>query len=189
MTTIAQAQEGSPLAASAAEESPVVRWVVAALTVVIFAAVVVTLYALPHPAAGSAPGILPTVNAALNASCTVMLVAGWIFIRQRRFVAHKACMLGAVALSTAFLATYLMHHMSAGSVRFQGEGVLKGVYLAFLIPHILLALPIVPLALFTIYRGWTGRFAKHKKIARLTLPLWLWVSVSGVVVYGMLYHL
>ena len=186
MTTIAQER---PRGAEPAKESPTVRWIVAALTVTIFAAVVVTLYALPHPAAGSAPGILPTVNAALNASCTVMLVAGWVFIRQRRFVAHKACMLGAVVLSTAFLVTYLMHHASAGSVPFQGDGVLKGVYFAFLIPHILLAVPIVPLALFTIYRGWTGRFAKHKKIARWTLPLWLWVSVSGVVVYAMLYHL
>lgn len=188
MTTIAP--EGRrPRGVEAAAESPAVRWVVAALTVVIFASIVVTLYALPHPRAGADPGILPTVNAALNASCTVMLVAGFIFIRQRRFVAHKACMLGAVALSTAFLVTYLLHHISAGSVRFQGDGVLKGVYLAFLIPHVVLALPIVPLALFTIYRGWTGRFAKHKKIARWTLPIWLWVSVSGVIVYAMLYHL
>jgi len=186
MTTIAE-QAGPPDIQSA-DESPAVRWVIALLTVVIFGAVVVTLYVLPHPAAGNEPGILPTVNAALNASCATLLVAGWVFILKRRFVAHKACMVGAVVLSTAFLVTYLMHHVSAGSVRYQGEGALKAVYLAFLIPHVLLALPIVPLALFTIYRGWTGRFAKHKKIARWTLPLWLWVSVSGVIVYAMLYH-
>jgi putative membrane protein len=187
MTSIAQ--QAAPPGIQAAEENPAVRWIIAVLTVVIFGAIVTAIYVLPHPAAGAAPGILPTVNAALNASCAVLLVSGWVCIRRRRFVAHKACMVGAVVLSTAFLVTYLMHHVSAGSVPYQGGGVMKGVYLAFLIPHVLLALPIVPLALFTIYRGWTGRFAKHKKIARWTLPLWLWVSVSGVIVYVMLYHL
>lgn len=186
MTMTVESQTGS--SQLGAPESPMVRWVIALLTLTIFAAVVGALYALPHPNRGADPGVLPTINAALNASCTVMLVAGWVFIRRRRWVAHKACMVGAVILSTAFLVTYLMHHVQAGSVPYTGEGPLRVVYFSFLIPHVVLALPIVPLALFTVYRGWTGRFAKHKKIARWTLPLWLWVSVSGVIVYAMLYH-
>ncbi len=98
-------------------------------------------------------------------------------------------MVSAFALSSLFLVTYLLHHAQVGSVPFQKEGWIRGVYFAVLVPHVALAMVIVPLALFTIYRGWTGRIEKHRKIARWTLPLWLYVSVSGVAVYLMLYHL
>ena len=98
-------------------------------------------------------------------------------------------MVTAFVLSSLFLVTYLLHHAQVGSVPFQHEGWIRGVYFAVLVPHVMLAVVIVPLALFTIYRGWTERIAEHRKIARWTLPLWLYVSVSGVAVYLMLYHL
>ena len=98
-------------------------------------------------------------------------------------------MVGAFVLSSLFLVTYLLHHAQVGSVPFQKEGWIRGVYFAVLVPHVALAVVIVPLVLFTIHRGWTKRIAKHREIARWTLPLWLYVSVSGVTVYLMLYHL
>jgi len=97
-------------------------------------------------------------------------------------------MLSAFALSSVFLVTYLVHHAQVGSVKYQGEGVLRALYFALLVPHILLAAVVVPLALLTIYRGWTNRITLHRRIARVTLPVWLFVSVSGVIVYFMLYR-
>src|SRR5690606_36366139 len=109
--------------------------------------------------------------------------------KSKNIALHRASMVTAFGFSSVFLVTYLLHHAQAGSVRFTGEGWLRVVYLAILVPHILLAAVVVPLALFTIYRGWTNRVALHKKVARITLPIWLYVSVSGVVVYLMLYRL
>lgn len=97
-------------------------------------------------------------------------------------------MVAAFAMSSLFLVTYLLHHAQVGSVKFQGQGWVRTLYFGLLIPHVLLAAVIVPLALFTLYRGWTGRIARHRAIARYTLPLWLYVSVSGVLVYWMLYR-
>ena len=118
----------------------------------------------------------------------VFLTAGYVFIRRRRIPQHRFCMLSAFALSSAFLITYLLHHAQVGSVPFRGAAWLKPVYYAILLPHVLLAGVIVPLALFTLYRAWTGKLAAHRRIARVTLPLWLFVSVSGVVVFFLLYY-
>ena len=171
-------------------ESPAARWVIGVLSVAVFAAVIIVLYALPgrDPADGTPAG-LATVNAVLNGGAGCFLLTGYVFIRRRNIKAHRACMLTAFALSSLFLVTYLLHHARVGSVPFQHEGWIRGVYFAVLVPHVILAAVIVPLALFTIYRGWTERIEKHRKIARWTLPLWLYVSVSGVTVYLMLYHL
>jgi putative membrane protein len=132
---------------------------------------------------------LPTLNAVLNASCALLLAAGWVLIRRRRREAHRNAMLGAVAVSAGFLASYLVYHFEVGSVRFTGRGAIRAVYFAVLLSHTLLAAAIVPLVLVTLGRALRGRFEAHRALARWTLPMWLWVSVSGVVVYWMLYRL
>jgi putative membrane protein len=130
---------------------------------------------------------LPTLNAALNATSAVLLSLGYYFIRKKAFAAHKRCMLAAFATSTLFLISYLVYHYHVGSVRFRGDGWIRSVYFTILVTHTILAAAIVPLVLVTLRRAWRARFDKHKRIARWTLPLWLYVSVTGVVIYWMLY--
>jgi len=131
---------------------------------------------------------LPLVNACLNTLSAGLLAAGFVFIRRRRIVAHVTCMLGAFAVSTLFLLSYVTYHYHAGSRPFTGQGWIRPVYFALLITHIVLAAAIVPLALTTIYRAARGTFDRHVRIARVTLPVWLYVSVTGVLVYWLLYH-
>lgn len=140
-------------------------------------------------AAGPVPGALPTMNAAANGTATIMLVAGWLAIRRGRVRTHRACMLAALAASTLFLVGYVVHHARVGSVPFAGPAALRPVYFAVLVPHVVLSAIVLPLALTTVWWAWRGRFASHRRIARWTLPLWLYVSVSGVAVYWMLYRL
>ncbi len=171
-------------------ESPAARWVIGVLSVVVVAAVIIVLYAMPgRGLAPGTPGALATVNAVLNGGAACFLLTGYAFIRKRKIKAHRICMVTAFVLSSLFLVTYLLHHAQVGSVPFRHEGWIRGVYFAVLVPHVVLAAAIVPLALFTIYRGWTERIEEHRKVARWTLPLWLYVSVSGVAVYVMLYNL
>jgi len=132
---------------------------------------------------------LPTLNAALNATCLFLLLAGWALVRRGRRDAHRAAMLAALLTSAAFLASYLAYHFQVGSVRFAGQGAIRTVYLAVLLSHTVLAAVIVPLVLVTVVRALRGRYDAHRAIARRTLPLWLWVSASGVVVYWMLYRM
>ncbi len=129
------------------------------------------------------------VNALLNATATVLLVAGYVMIRQRRETAHKRLMLTAFGVSVAFLVCYLVYHWQVGSVRFTGTGAIRVVYLAILVSHIVLAAVVPFLAGATIYLGLRDRRQKHRKVARWTFPIWLYVSVTGVIVYLMLYHL
>jgi uncharacterized membrane protein YozB (DUF420 family) len=132
---------------------------------------------------------LPALNATLNAIATVLLTAGWILITQGRREAHRRCMLGALGVSAAFLTSYLVYHFNVGSVPFQKQGAIRVVYLTILFTHIVLAAAIVPLVLMTLSRALSAKFDKHRRIARWTLPLWLYVSVTGVVIYVMLYRL
>lgn len=132
---------------------------------------------------------LPTLNAALNATSAVCLLVGYFFIRRKRVSAHKAAMVSAFLVSTLFLTSYLYYHYHHGATPFPGRGWVRTMYFAILIPHVTLAAAILPLALVTLYRAWRGQFDRHKRIARWTLPLWLFVSVTGVIVYWMLYHL
>jgi uncharacterized membrane protein YozB (DUF420 family) len=132
---------------------------------------------------------LPTLNAVLNTASVILLVAGWTLVRRGRRDAHRVVMLGALATSAAFLASYLLYHFEAGSVRFAGRGPIRAVYFAVLLSHTVLAAAIVPLVLVTVARALRGRFPAHRALARYTLPLWLWVSASGVVVYWMLYRM
>lgn len=141
------------------------------------------------PAAGALDvAILPTVNAVLNTISAVLLTAGFVSIRRRNVAAHRACMLAAFAVSVLFLACYLVYHYQAGSRPFGGHGWIRPLYFGLLVSHIVLAAAIVPLALTTIYRGLSGQLDRHVPIARWTLPIWLYVSVTGVVVYWLLYH-
>lgn len=133
--------------------------------------------------------ILPTVNAILNSIAAALLVRGWVLIRRRDFEAHKKTMLAAFATSTLFLISYLIYHAQAGSVKFTGTGPVRVVYFTILISHVILAAAITPMALITLYRAWKNQLERHRRLAKITLPLWLYVSVTGVVVYGMLYHL
>ncbi len=144
-----------------------------------------------QPQMGAQEGVsaLPVVNAVLNGTSAGLLTAGYLFIRQRKVTAHKTCMLTAFGVSSLFLISYLIYHYHAGSRPFAGDGWIRGVYFTLLISHLVLAALIVPFALTTIYRAWQGQFARHMRIARWTLPLWLYVSVTGVIVYWMLYHL
>ncbi len=132
---------------------------------------------------------LPTVNASLNGLGAVFLVSGYLMIRQRRIAAHRACMLTAFACSTMFLTSYLIYHYYTGSTPFPGTGFIRPVYFFILITHVALAALVPPLALMTLWRAWKERFEAHARLARWTLPIWLYVSVTGVVVYVMLYHL
>lgn len=132
---------------------------------------------------------LPALNASLNGLATIFLVAGWVCIRQRKREAHRACMLAALAASGAFLASYLVYHFNVGSVPFQKQGLIRTVYLTILFTHIVLAAAIVPLVIMTVSRALAARFDRHRRIARWTLPLWLYVSVTGVVIYLMLYRM
>jgi len=133
--------------------------------------------------------ILPTINATLNALSAILLALGYIFIRQKRIQAHRLCMLLAFGTSTLFLISYLVYHFQVGATAFQGAGLIRPVYYTLLISHILLAIILVPLALTVLYRGLKGRFLKHRPLARRVLPMWLYVSITGVVVYLLLYHL
>ena len=133
--------------------------------------------------------LLPAVNACLNASCALFLVAGYLFIRRKNIAAHRLCMTIAFALSVLFLAGYLTHHALHGSTRFTGTGWVRPAYFALLISHTVLALVIVPMVLRTLFLAWKGRYELHRRIARRTWPLWLYVSVTGVIVYEMLYQI
>ena len=177
-----------PLIDQPSKPELITRSVIAALSLVVFAGVAFVLLGSPAGAAADASAsILPTVNALLNGTSAVLLMVGYACIRQRKVMAHKTCMVTAFVVSSLFLVTYLIHHYQVGSVPFSGQGWLRGVYFSLLIPHVVLAALVVPLALTTIHHGWKSRFDKHVRIARWTLPIWLYVSVSGVLVYWMLY--
>lgn len=133
--------------------------------------------------------ILPSVNAVLNSIAALLLIRGWILVKRRDFAAHRQTMLAAFATSTLFLVSYLVYHYHVGSVKFTGTGAIRVVYFTILISHVILAAIITPLALLTLYRAWKNQLDRHRKLARVTLPLWLYVSVTGVLVYLMLYHL
>lgn len=132
---------------------------------------------------------LPTLNAILNALSAILLLNGYRFIRQGKITAHKRCMVSAVVTSSLFLVSYLTYHFQIGSKPFTGQGPIRTVYFSILISHTTLAVTIVPLVLITLRRALKGNFDRHARIARRTLPLWLYVSVTGVVVYWMLYQL
>ena len=132
---------------------------------------------------------LPALNASLNALSALLLVAGYALIRRRQWIAHRNVMTAALVSSTLFLTSYLIYHAQVGSVRFPGTGVARTVYLTILATHTVLAAAVPILAGITVTRAWRRRYPQHKRLARWTLPIWLYVSVTGVVVYWMLYRM
>jgi uncharacterized membrane protein YozB (DUF420 family) len=133
--------------------------------------------------------VLPSVNAVLNATAAVLLVWGYTLIRRKRIETHRKVMQTAFAVSCAFLVCYLVYHFRVGHVVFQKTGAIRTVYLSLLASHTVLAAAVPVLAIITLRRGLAAKFDRHRRIARWTLPVWLYVSVTGVVVYWMLYHL
>ena len=131
---------------------------------------------------------LPAVNATLNGTAAILLVRGYFLIRAKRVEQHKRAMIGAFAVSILFLACYLVYHAQVGSVPYGKTGILRGIYLSILLTHVVLAATVPFLASITLYRGWRGDYARHRRIARWTFPIWLYVSVTGVIVYLMLYQ-
>jgi putative membrane protein len=164
--------------------------IIGVLSVVIVGVVAVLLLGHQPGRAWSAEvSVLPTINAALNGACAILLSVGWLAIRRRRVGLHRACMLAACIVSALFLASYVAYHYLAGSRPFGGHGWIRAVYFPILISHIVLAATMVPFVLTTAYRALSGQFARHVALARPTLPVWLYVSITGVVVYLLLYHL
>jgi len=132
---------------------------------------------------------LATTNAVLNALATVLLVAGWVFIARGQWKAHRVAMIAAFAVSAVFLVCYLTYHYLVGHVPFRGQGPVRTVYFAILITHIILAVFVPILALRMFFLAWKGRWDAHRRLGKITMPIWLYVSVTGVVIYAMLYHL
>jgi uncharacterized membrane protein YozB (DUF420 family) len=130
---------------------------------------------------------LPAVNASLNALATILLIYGYTLIRQGKREQHKRVMLSAFAVSIIFLICYLVYHAEVGSVPYQGQGAMRIIYFTILISHVVLAAIVPVLAIMTLWRAFQERFDKHRKIAKITLPIWLYVSITGVIVYLMLY--
>jgi uncharacterized membrane protein YozB (DUF420 family) len=130
---------------------------------------------------------LPALNASLNGVSAILLVAGYVCIRRRRIAAHRACMIAAFGVSVLFLISYLVYHAEVGSVRFPGTGAVRTLYLSILLTHTVLAALVPPLALITLYRALRADFARHRRIARWTFPIWLYVAITGVVIYVLLY--
>lgn len=133
--------------------------------------------------------IFPAINASLNGASAVLIATGHGLIRRKKPNLHRACMIAAVATSTLFLASYLYYHAHVGSVRFPGQGWVRPVYFGLLISHTVLAAAVVPLVLLTLTAALRGRFERHRRIARWTYPIWLYVSITGVLVYLVLYQI
>jgi putative membrane protein len=133
--------------------------------------------------------VLPHFNAFLNASSFVLLSSGYFFIRRKKVKAHRNCQIAALSASVLFLVSYVVYHQHHGVTRFVGQGIARPIYFTILTTHTLLAVVIVPFVIVTVLRARRGDFSRHKRIARWTLPLWLYVSITGVIVYFMLYHL
>jgi putative membrane protein len=131
---------------------------------------------------------LATVNAILNATAAVLIGTGFYFIKQKNIRAHKVCMISAVVVSSVFLTSYLIYHYNVGSVRFTKQGWIRDVYFPLLLTHTVLAVVVVPMILRSLYLAMKGRFPNHARIAKWTFPVWMYVSVTGVVVYLLLYH-
>ena len=132
---------------------------------------------------------LPTVNAALNFTAAVLIGTGFYFIKQKNIRAHKVCMVAALVVSGLFLTSYLFYHYHVGSMRFTKQGWIRDVYFPLLLTHTVLAVVVLPMVLRTAFLAFNGRFSSHVRIARWTFPIWAYVSVTGVVVYLMLYRL
>ena len=160
--------------------------VIIALSLIVFAAVVVLSRVTVHVNLGFDVHLFATFNAIVNTMVSVLLLGGLVMVKLKKFDLHKRIMLAAIILSALFLVSYICHHLFAGDTKFGGAGAMRTIYFTILITHIFLAAIILPFILFTAYRALTGEFGKHVKIARITWPIWFYVSVTGVIVYLMI---
>ena len=175
------------LPATIKKNDKLAKWLISIVSVVIFL-VVASLSKIPPPESPFSFNIhvFAFINSVINSAVSVLLIAGLVTAKRRKFVLHKNIMLFAIVLSVLFLVFYIGHHLFAGDTKFGGTGSIRTVYFIILITHIFLAAIILPFILFTAYRGLTGEYNKHKKIARITWPIWFYVSVTGVIVYLMI---
>ncbi len=159
------------------------RLLILTVSFVVFAAVVILSRIQLKVDLGFNIHVFALINAVINSCVSVLLIAAFAAVKQKNYERHKKLMLVAIVLSVLFLVSYIAHHLLAGDTKFGGEGAIRYIYFFILITHIFLAAVILPFILFTAYRSLTGEYAKHKKLARYTWPLWLYVSITGVVVY------
>jgi putative membrane protein len=166
--------------------------IIAALSIVVFAVVVALgKFKLTDLNLGFDPHIFARINAFINSAVSLLLIYGLVLVRQKKFTQHRNVMLIAFACSSLFLVSYILHHLLTNDTPFGGEGPIRYFYFPLLISHIILAATILPFILLTTYRGLTSDFAAHRKIAKITYPIWLYVSITGVIVYLMIspyYH-
>ena len=162
------------------------RWLIIAVSVIVFGAIAFLSRVKWNVDPGFDVHLFARANAFINSAVSVLLVAGLIAVKRRQYLLHKRIMIAALILSVCFLISYICHHLLAGDTRFGGQGSIRYVYFIILITHIFLAAIILPFILFTTYRALTGEWARHRKIAKITWPVWLYVSVTGVVVYWMI---
>ena len=172
--------------ASIARHDQAAYWFIGLVSAVVFAAVVLLKNNPFSFQVGFDAHIFARINAWINTAVSVLLIAGYVLVRQKKYELHKKVMLGAIILSVGFLISYIAHHLLAGETKFGGEGWIRSFYFFILITHIILAGIILPFILYTSYQSLSGQFAKHKKIARITFPIWLYVSITGVLVYLMI---
>lgn len=162
------------------------RLLIIVVSFVVFTAIVILSRVKLDVDLGFDVHVFATINAVINSLVSITLVIAYISIRRKQYIMHRNLMYAAIVLSVLFLVSYILHHLLAGDTRFGGEGAIRYVYFFILITHIILAAIILPFILFTAYRALTGEFEKHKKISRYTFPLWLYVSITGVLVYLMI---
>lgn len=171
------------LQASIKKNDKLAYQLIGVVSFVVFAAVVSLSRVTLNVDLGFDPHIFASIEAVINSAVSVLLVLAFILVKQKNYTAHKNVMLVTIVLSTLFLVSYIAHHLFAGETKFGGEGPIRTVYYIILASHIILAAVILPFILLTAYRSLAGDYGKHKKIARYTFPLWLYVSVTGVIVY------
>lgn len=174
------------LQASIKQNDKAAYWFIGIVSAVVFSAVVLLKNNPFSIQVGFDAHIFAEINALINTAVTVLLIAGYVLVRQKKYEAHKKVMLGAILLSVGFLLSYIAHHLLGGETKFGGEGWIRGFYFFILITHIILAGIILPFILYTAYQSLSGQFAKHRNIARITFPIWLYVSITGVLVYLMI---
>lgn len=162
------------------------RLLILTVSFVVFAAVVILSRVQLKVDLGFSVHVFAAINAVINSCVSLLLIAALVAVKSKNYVAHKNMMLTAMVLSILFLVSYIAHHLLSGDTKFGGEGAIRYVYFIILITHIFLAAIILPFILYTAYRSLTGEFEKHKKLAKYTWPLWLYVSITGVVVYLMI---
>lgn len=174
------------LKASIKKNDKLARILILTLSVIVFVVVVITSRMQVDLELGFDKHLFAQINAVINSMVTVLLAAALVAVKMKKYEAHKKIMLCSIVLSTLFLVSYICHHVLSGDTKFGGQGAIRTFYYIILITHIILAAIILPFILFTAYRGLTGEYANHKKLARITWPIWFYVAMSGVIVYLMI---